>query len=64
MKTSKPKKPKHEAEVFERLVGGDGAEFTVVCHPAAAEGAQADIKSPQQPDLVCKIIETKDKPAK
>ncbi len=57
------KKPKPKTEVFERVVGGDGCEFTVVCEPADPEAASGkDIEIKPGPNLVCKIVETQDRP--
>ena len=57
------KKPKAKKEVFEREIGGDGCEFTVVCHPATDDPAPGeDIRKTQAPDLVCKIVDTKAQP--
>jgi len=58
------KKPKAKKQVFEREIGGDGCEFTIVCHPAeTATPASEDVRTEPEPDLVCRIIETKTRPA-
>ena len=55
-------KPPHD--VYEWVVGGDGDEFTIVCHPAdGAKTPADDIRATPGPDLVCKLVETKDRPA-
>ncbi len=62
---SKPESPKPEGNVYEWLVGGDGDEFTVVCHPVpAGPGHGEDIRQTPGPDLVCKLSEIKGRPAK
>ncbi len=64
MKKSKAKDTKPQDDLFERVVGGDGYEFTVVCHPGGADAAAGkDIKDTPGPDLMCKLVETKDQPA-
>ena len=61
----KPDNSKPEDNVYEWLVGGDGDEFTVVCHPATAGPAHGeDIRRTPTPDLVCKLSEIKGQPAK
>ena len=60
-----PESPKPEGNVYEWLVGGDGDEFTVVCHPIPAGPAHGeDIRQTPGPDLVCKLSEIKGRPAK
>jgi len=62
--TSATKPSPGPAEVFERTVGGDDREFTIVCHPADAGTASGkDVEAKAGPDLVCRIIDVKDRPA-
>jgi hypothetical protein len=64
MKKSKAKDAKPQDDLFERVVGGDVCEFTVVCHPGEADApAGKDIKVAPGPDLVCKLVEIKAQPA-
>jgi len=58
------KKPRVKKQVFERQIGGEGSEFTVVRRPAEADTPTgADVGTTSEPDLVCRIIETKPRPA-